>query len=120
MHELSIAQNIVEIIHKNIPETEWERVASVHLNIGKVAGVIPDSLVFSFQAITAETQLSNAHLEVKSIPFRVLCNACGVTTENEVGFAVCGKCGNGNTKILSGLELDITEIEIEEPAVKIS
>jgi hydrogenase nickel incorporation protein HypA/HybF len=120
MHELSIAQNIVEIIHKHIPEAEWEKVASVHLKIGKVAGVVSDSLDFSFQAITAETSLRNTRLEVESIPFRVLCNACGVTTENEVGFTVCSECGSGNTKVLSGSELDITEIEIAEPAVKIS
>jgi hydrogenase nickel incorporation protein HypA/HybF len=118
MHELSIAQNIVEIIHKHVPEKEWQKVVSVHLKIGAIAGVVPDSLNFSFQAITADTPLNNARLEVESIPFRIICNACGLTTENEIGFMVCGECGSGNTKILSGSELDIAEIEIAEPAVK--
>jgi hydrogenase nickel incorporation protein HypA/HybF len=119
MHELSIAQNIVEIVQKHIPKKEWERVAAVRLKIGMVAGIVPDSLEFSFQAITAETPLRCAHLEIELIPFRVKCNECGATTENEIGFAVCGECGNANTEILSGSELDISEIEVADSQVKI-
>jgi len=120
MHELSVAQNIVEIIQKHVPEKEWERVGAVRLKIGRVAGVVPDSLEFSFQAITAETPLRRTHLEIDLVPFRIKCNACGATTENEAGFAVCGECGNANIEILSGSELDISEIEIAEPAVELS
>ncbi len=120
MHELSIAQNIVEIIRQHISEQELERVLAVRLKIGTVAGVVPESLEFSFQAITGESPLRHARLEIESIPFRVHCQACGVTMENEVGFALCSKCGSRDTKILSGSELHITEIEIAEPKVKIS
>ena len=59
MHELSVAQNIVEIIQQNIPESEWARVEAVRLKIGEAAGVIPESLEFSFQAIAAESMLQS-------------------------------------------------------------
>jgi hydrogenase nickel incorporation protein HypA/HybF len=84
-----------------------------------VAGVVPDSLEFYFKAITAETPLHRTHLEIDLIPFRIKCDACGVTTENEVGFAVCGECGNTNTEILSGSELNICEIEVADSPVEI-
>ena len=48
MHELSVAQNIVEIIQQHIPESELERVIAVRLKIGAAAGIVPDSLEFSF------------------------------------------------------------------------
>jgi len=112
MHELSIAQNICEIIRENISETELEHVTTVRLKIGTIAGIVSDSLEFSFQVITAETPLRNARLEIESVPFRVHCNVCDTVTENDVGFAMCGKCGSTDTKILSGSELNITEIEI--------
>jgi hydrogenase nickel incorporation protein HypA/HybF len=118
MHELSVAQNIVEIIQQHVPESELERVAAVRLKIGAVAGIVPESLVFSFQAITAESSLCHAHLEIECIPFRIHCNTCDTTTENEVGFAVCETCGSTDTKILSGSELNIVEIEIAEPEVE--
>jgi hydrogenase nickel incorporation protein HypA/HybF len=87
----------------------------VRLKIGAIAGVVPESLKFSFQAITVESLLSHAQLEIESIPFRIHCNTCDATAENEVGFALCSKCGSTDTKILSGSELHITEIEIAEP-----
>ena len=34
MHELSVAQNIVEIIRQHIPESELERVIAVRLKVG--------------------------------------------------------------------------------------
>jgi hydrogenase nickel incorporation protein HypA/HybF len=115
MHELSIAQSIVEIIQQHVPVAEQDRVRAVRVKIGAVAGVVPDSLAFSFQAITAESVLKNARLEIESIPFQIHCTACGVTSENEAGFAQCTTCGSTETKILSGSEMHITEIELEEP-----
>jgi hydrogenase nickel incorporation protein HypA/HybF len=117
MHELSVAQSIVEIIQKHVPESEWERVAAVRLKIGTIAGVVPESLEFSFQAIIAESACKNARLEIESIPFQIHCNACNTTSENEAGFTLCSTCGSTDTKILSGSELYITEIEITEPEV---
>jgi hydrogenase nickel incorporation protein HypA/HybF len=118
MHELSVAQSIVEIIQQHVPESEWGRVSAVRLKIGTFAGVVPESLEFSFQAITAESLLCHARLEIESIPFRIHCNTCDTTLENEVGFALCSTCGSTDTKILSGSELHITEIEVAEPEVQ--
>jgi hydrogenase nickel incorporation protein HypA/HybF len=114
MHELSVAQSIVEIIQQHIPESDWNRVTTVRLKIGAVAGIVPDSLEFSFQAITAESFFRHAKLEIETIPFRLHCNACDTTRENEVGIALCTQCGSSDTKMLSGSELNISEIEIAE------
>lgn len=119
MHELSVAQSIVEIIQQHIPESERQYVAAVRLKIGAVAGVVPESLEFLFQAITAESSLNHARLEIESVPFRIHCNICDSTLENEAGFMLCGNCGSTDTKMLSGSELYITEIEITEPQAEI-
>jgi hydrogenase nickel incorporation protein HypA/HybF len=118
MHELSVAQNIVEIIQQHVPESELEHVAAVRLKIGAVAGIVPESLVFSFQAITADSSLFHAHLEIECIPFRIHCNTCHATTGNDVGFALCDACGSTDTKTLSGTELNIVEIELGEPEME--
>ena len=46
MHELSVAQSIVEIIQRHVPQSDWERVRVVRLKIGAAAGVVPESLEF--------------------------------------------------------------------------
>jgi hydrogenase nickel incorporation protein HypA/HybF len=114
MHELSVAQNIVEIIRQGIPEPGWKQVVAVRVKIGAVAGIVPDSLKFSFQAITAESALCNARLITEHIPFRVHCRTCNVTTENEDGFAMCNECESTDIQVLSGTELQVVEIELDE------
>ena len=115
MHELSIAQNIVEIIQQRIPESEWNHVIAVRVRIGAVAGIVPDSLKFSFQVITADSALCNTKLITEHIPFRVHCHTCDTITENEDGFAKCGECESIDIEVLSGSELHVVDIELDEP-----
>jgi len=116
VHELSVAQNIIDLVLRHVPAEECGRVHAVRLKVGAAAGIVPDSLEFSFAAIAPESPLRNAHLEIIRVPFRVRCNACGTTEENELGTALCARCGSGDTAVLSGTELHVTEIEIAEPA----
>jgi hydrogenase nickel incorporation protein HypA/HybF len=115
MHELSIAQNIIEMIQDQVPARDLGNVTTVRLKVGAFAGVVPDSLEFSFEAITSGSPLSNARLEIETVPFRLLCNNCGTTGENDGGFSICETCGSTDTKILTGSELNLMEIEIIEP-----
>jgi hydrogenase nickel incorporation protein HypA/HybF len=48
MHELSIAVNIVEIAEEQLSRHGGDRVRTVHLQIGRLAGVAKDALLFSF------------------------------------------------------------------------
>jgi hydrogenase nickel incorporation protein HypA/HybF len=114
MHELSIAQNIVEIIKQNIPPDALGAVAFVHLKVGNLSGVVADSLDFSYTALNNGTQLEKSRLVIERIPFVVFCNPCNSSAENPSGIVICERCGNLDTKVLSGTELEITEIELEE------
>jgi hydrogenase nickel incorporation protein HypA/HybF len=87
-------------------------VRSVRIKVGALAGVVPESLEFSYNAIIAETPLAHSTLEIHSLPFVLLCNQCGRTTSRESGVAVCEECESNDTKILSGTELHVVEIEL--------
>lgn len=115
MHELSVAQNIIEMVQQHVPPPQWKDVATVRVKIGAVAGIIPDSLEFSFQAITSNSSFSHVRLVTERIPFRVQCHSCRAVTENEDGFALCGECESADTHILSGTELQLAEIELNDP-----
>ena len=114
MHELSIAQSILDIVRQSVPEKELPAVRLVKLRVGDLAGVVPDSLEFSFAVLIADTPLRNAQLHIDHIPFAVMCNQCGERFTNEIGFVLCPTCGGADTKILSGTELQVVELELEE------
>lgn len=114
MHELALAQNIIETIHQAVPPETWKNVRVVRLHVGTMAGVVPDSLEFSFSALVSGTPLGHAHMEIQRIPFVVECEACGRTSTNETGIACCEECGSGNTRIRSGTELRVVNLELED------
>ncbi len=114
MHELSIAQNIVEIVKQIVPFDELKNVDSIKLKIGEMAGVVSDSLEFGFQAITSETELEGSKLDIEKIPFVFRCNDCRKESGNEFGMTFCSHCSGTNTTIISGMEIQVVEVDVRE------
>ena len=112
VHELSIAQNILDIIKEQVPSEGLPLIQKVKLKIGDLAGVVPDSLEFCFDAITRQTPMHNATLVIERIPFVVECNNCGSVHTNDVGTMLCAACGSDDTKMISGNELLVEGIEL--------
>lgn len=120
MHELSVAQSILEIVQQNLPQEDLHSVKSVKVQVGELSGVVPDSLEFCFSALVSETPLARARLEIEHIPFKVYCPSCEQSWQSGNGFAVCPACGCAETRILSGTELHVTEIELEDSKEEVS
>ncbi|HCV43819.1 MAG TPA: hydrogenase maturation nickel metallochaperone HypA [Bacteroidetes bacterium] len=112
MHELSIAQSIVDIVQANLPASGANLVKSVKIKIGQLSGVVPDSLDFCFGAITHGTSLQGATLDMEKVPFILKCRTCTTSFESEAGIVLCPKCGGTDTEVLSGTELQVVEIEL--------
>ncbi len=114
MHELSVAQGIVDVVTQHVSAHELPNVRAVRLRIGTVAGIVQDSLEFSFGVITADTPLAHAALVIETVPFIVKCKKCGAESQNEPGIILCSHCGSSDTTVVSGAEMQIAAIELEE------
>jgi hydrogenase nickel incorporation protein HypA/HybF len=114
MHELSLAQNIVEIVEHHVLLEQRRSVKSIRIKVGELSGVVPDSLEFCFSAITAETSLSGASLEIERVPFMLLCERCNKTFVGDFGVVLCPDCDSNETIVLSGTEMQIVDIELCE------
>ena len=114
MHELSIAQGIVDIIRQYVPEDQAAEVRLVRLRVGRMAGVVPDSLDFCFGAIVNGTSLREARLDIEETPVQSKCAACNQVFAVEGASFICPLCGSGEVSIVSGTELQVIEIELAE------
>ncbi len=114
MHELSVARNIIEIVEQNVPKDELPFVRGILLKVGEFSGVVTDSLKFSYEIIAADTELQNSELKIESVPFLLKCNSCGGITTNNYGLRECADCLKTDTEVLSGEELKIAEIILED------
>lgn len=115
MHEMGIALEVIKIAEASIPaDMVGARIARVNLMVGKLAAVVPDSLRFCFDVAGKNTALAGAELSIEEIPVRVRCETCREEWVVENPAFRCKKCDSGAVKIVTGRELDIRSIEIEE------
>src|SRR5512139_929740 len=115
MHELSIAQGIVDIIRQYVPAEQATDVRRVRIRVGHMAGIVPDSLDFCFGAIVNGTPLAQTRLDIEETPVRSQCADCGETSAVEGSAFVCPGCGSKEIKIISGTELQVMDIELSDP-----
>jgi hydrogenase nickel incorporation protein HypA/HybF len=117
MHELAIAQSIADAVEAKAVECKAAHVKSVRLKVGEASGIVGDSLAFSFEMLTSMVPvLTGAHLLIDSVPHRARCHHCDseFTVVNYV--AQCPTCQEWSTDVVSGTELQIMEMEIENHA----
>lgn len=114
MHEMSIAQNIIEIIRQYVPHDAETKVRNVHLKIGETSGILIDSLAFCYRAITQNSSLQESILVIDRIPLSIQCHACHALTTSDAIVFYCQACGSNNVSMLSGMEMLVTDIEVEE------
>jgi len=115
MHEMGIAMEIVDIAKASIPaDMQGAKVQRVNLKVGKLSAIVADSLRFCFDLVIKDTPLEGAELAIEELPVVARCKDCQTEwTVTEAVFTCC-ECQSGNIDILSGRELDITSIEIED------
>lgn len=115
MHEMGVAQQMVDIALASIPDDIVEpRVEKLNLRIGKLAAVVEDSLKFCFEIITKDSPLEGARLVIEDVPVQVRCRACSHQWEVEGPIFTCPSCKDGAVDILSGRELEISSLELAD------
>ncbi len=113
MHEMSIAQNLIEIIEEEMEKHGAKGLRSVRLHIGKLSAVVPEALSFCFGVITEGTALGGARLDMEIIPLQGHCQGCGDEFEIVDYAFVCPSCGSTRIETIAGQELSIVELEVE-------
>jgi hydrogenase nickel incorporation protein HypA/HybF len=113
MHELSIAEAVVEIASRH---AGGRTVSKVELKVGHLRQVVPSALEFAFELLTTGTPLEGAELVIEDVPARGRCKQCGAETQMRAFPLQCGHCGGLDLEIETGEELLVDALEIaEEP-----
>jgi hydrogenase nickel incorporation protein HypA/HybF len=113
VHELSIAMSIVEFAQEESKRLGAERVDAVHLRIGALAGIVKDSLLFSFEMAVQDTELAGSRLVIEDVPGVVQCPQCKAARPIESAQSFCcAECGSPALEVVSGRELQVTALEV--------
>ncbi|GAA3436810.1 hydrogenase maturation nickel metallochaperone HypA [Kutzneria kofuensis] len=108
MHELSLTQGVVEAITDRLGP---RRVVMVRLEIGKLSGVVVDSVRFCFDLVVAGTPLEGARLEIEEPGGRARCRDCSASFASDDPILLC-PCGSSDVEVLAGTELLIKAVQL--------
>jgi hydrogenase nickel incorporation protein HypA/HybF len=110
MHELAITQSVVDLVAER---TKGRRVVAVHVRVGRLSGVVADSMAFCFDLATAGTALAGARLDIEETPARVVCRTCRSEQELPDALLLCA-CGSADVDVLDGDDLRVVSVELEK------
>ncbi len=113
MHELSIAQDLLEKIEEEVGPGDL-RIMRIELSIGSAAGIVLESLRFAFEVAAAGTRAQGAELAIATEPARSRCIVCGILYVFEGLIGNCPRCGRLGGEMLSGDELILRSIEVAD------
>ena len=112
MHELSIAQSLIESVRAEAAAHRGARVTRIGIRVGDLSGVQADALQFSFDVIVRGTDLERATLDIERVPLQQHCERCARDFAVIDYVLVCPDCG-ASTRTISGDELQMTYLELE-------
>ena len=114
MHEMGIANSILEGVAKEVQRRPGTRAVKVGVRVGELAGVDPDALSFAFEALTLDTEFAGLAIDIEYVAPRSRCRECSREFELRNYELLCPACGSLSTERLSGDELEFKYLEIED------
>ncbi len=114
MHEASIAHELLTLAIKECKNSGYNRIESIKITVGRATGIMTDALLFAFNVLKEGSLADKALLVIEEIPVRGVCKDCGKRFESNENYLIfeCPSCGSFSIELVSGKELNITEMEV--------
>ena len=115
MHELGIVMNVVEQVEKVAKENGVKKVVKLNMEIGEVSSIVPDLFTDAFNWVKKKTEtMRETELNLIILQAISYCRTCKKTYETIRYAKVCPHCGGNDTYLVTGNEINIKDIRVEE------
>jgi hydrogenase nickel incorporation protein HypA/HybF len=112
MHEMSLAEGVLQVIEEAARAQSFTRVSTVRLEIGQLSGVEPEAMRFCFDAVTRNSVAQGAQLEIITLPGVGWCMACAQSVPMKEVFGECPQCGGYQMQVTGGTEMRVKDLEV--------
>lgn len=110
MHELSVCASIAEIVNRR---AQQRRVETIHLRIGQLRQIVPDTLVYCWSVLSVDTELDGSALEIENVLAEIRCNDCdNESAVGDIPLFMCANCESANVTVTAGEEFLITALDL--------
>jgi len=112
MHEMSLVQNIIDIVVQEMDKHGVEKLKAINLAVGRMSAVVPEQLTMCFEILTTDHQLAGAELHIRMVPVTYQCRNCDKEFTSEGITFKCPYCEGQDPEITFGRELKVESIEV--------
>ncbi len=113
MHEISITQQMVDLVLKEAEKSGAKRVRQINLVIGEMATVVDECIQFYFDFISKNTLAQDAKLTFQRVPLNAKCLDCQTVFSPKETDWKCPNCRKWDAEIIAGKEFYLDSLEIE-------
>lgn len=114
MHEFSIAMSIIEAAEKEAKQVDALEISKLTLDIGTMSGVEFYALDTALEMAVMGTMLKDSEIIVNKIQAQAICTDCKHRFDIKNVMDSCPLCGSLFHEIISGKELKIKSIVVED------
>jgi len=112
MHELSLAEDMRDLILERASQERFGAVEKVWLEIGELSCVEADAMAFCFDSVMAGTLVEGAQLEIISVPGEGECPRCGHRCQVQALYDACPECGSFGLGIVQGRDVRVKSLSV--------
>ena len=112
MHEISLLENVREILQDHAKSQNFRQITKITLEIGKLSCVEPDALRFGFDVVMKDSLAEKAELILTEVDGVGLCDKCGKQVIMETLYDPCVACGNPFVTVTQGSEMKIKDLVV--------
>lgn len=112
MHELSLAESMVQLIEATQQREGFRRVRVVHLALGELACVEPRALEFAFTSASAGTCTEGATLALRYVPGEGVCPGCGTRAAMPTLYECCPACQAHPLTVVAGTQMQLQDLDV--------
>ena len=110
MHELSLLENVREILENHALSQNFSKVSKVTLEIGKLSCIEPEALRFGFDVVMKDSLAENAELIITELNGLGQCRQCHLQFEMDSLHDPCTHCGSTFVTVIQGTEMKIKDL----------
>ena len=112
MHEMSLAQSIVEIVENTAQQNQAPSVVSVKLIVGELAGVEMHALMQGLKIASQGTVMQDAKIEIERPEGTAWCLKCQKTVPIHRRGEPCPEGGSYQLSVNGGDDFRVSELEL--------
>jgi hydrogenase nickel incorporation protein HypA/HybF len=112
MHEVALAEAIVEIVAERARQAPFSRARTVQVELGEISNVMPEALIQGFGSASLGTAAEGAKLILIRSPGKAWCMDCSAEVRVHSRITGCPACGGAKLIITGGDEMRVAELEV--------